>query len=55
MDYKGPTGILKKYINSTPLLSKPELDEELFAMAITTVLVREEGKTQKPVYYISKI
>lgn len=52
---------LKKYLSSMPLLSQPELSEELFLylvvspIAISAVLVWEEGKLQKLVYYINKV
>lgn len=52
---------LEKYLNFIPLLSKPMPDKEPFPylaislVAISFVLVREEGKSQKLVYYISKV
>ncbi|XP_028054329.1 uncharacterized protein LOC114258558 [Camellia sinensis] len=51
---------LKKYLSSPPLLSTPVTNEELFLYlvvsdhAVSAVLVREDGKEQKPVYYVSK-
>ena len=51
---------LKSYLNLSPLLTKSKLDEELylylivFSMAISSVLVRQEEKTQKLIYYIRK-
>ena len=51
---------LKKHLAEPPILSKPETGEVLFLYlsttehAISAVLVREEEKLQKPVYYISK-
>ncbi|XP_028058191.1 uncharacterized protein LOC114262049 [Camellia sinensis] len=51
---------LKKYLSSPPLLSTPIANEELFLYlavsdhAVSAVLVREDGKEQKPVYYVSK-
>ncbi|KAK1554732.1 hypothetical protein Q3G72_016522 [Acer saccharum] len=51
---------LKNYLKSPPLLSKPKDNETLFiylAVSDTTVsavLVREEGNSQHPVYYVSK-
>lgn len=51
---------LKKYLSSMPLLSKPVPDEEIFLylavspIAISYVLVQEERKSQKPVYYIRR-
>ncbi|XP_077228432.1 uncharacterized protein LOC143861397 [Tasmannia lanceolata] len=52
---------LKQYLSSPPLLTKPELGEELLLylsvspMALAAVLVREEHSQQKPVYYVSKV
>ena len=51
---------LKVYLSSLPLLSPSQLGEELFLyiavspLAISTALVREEEKVQKPVYYASR-
>ena len=51
---------LKAYLSSPPLLSPSQLGEELFLYlavspaAISTALVREEDKAQKPVYYASR-
>ena len=51
---------LKMYLVAAPLLSPSVMGEELFLyLAVTThavssVLIREEGKVQKPVYYTSK-
>ncbi|XP_074307855.1 uncharacterized protein LOC141642808 [Silene latifolia] len=48
---------LKHYLSSPPLLSKPEPGEPLFLylavteVAVSAVLVREQDKEQKPVYY----
>ncbi|KAL8108705.1 hypothetical protein AgCh_008657 [Apium graveolens] len=52
---------LKKYMGQAPLLAKPVLSEVLFLYlavsesALSAVLVKEELKVQKPVYYVSKI
>ena len=52
---------LKKYMADPPLLSKPVDGEVLyvylavFAQALSAVLVREELKILKPVYYVSKV
>ncbi|KAL8134680.1 hypothetical protein AgCh_009635 [Apium graveolens] len=52
---------LKKYMAQAPLLAKPSLNEVLFLYlvisesALSAVLVKEELKVQKPVYYVSKI
>ena len=53
---------LKRYLASPPLLAKPEEAEVLYLYlavsteAIASVLVKEdEGKTQRPLYYISKV
>ncbi|GFZ00843.1 hypothetical protein Acr_14g0004780 [Actinidia rufa] len=51
---------LKEYLGSPPLLSVPTSDEDLYVYlsvsptAISAVLVREEDKIQKPIYYVSK-
>ncbi|XP_031090983.1 uncharacterized protein LOC115995980 [Ipomoea triloba] len=51
---------LKKYLLSPPLLAKPEAGETLLLYlsisqgAISSVLVKEEGGTQRPIYYVSK-
>ncbi|KAL8102849.1 hypothetical protein AgCh_027393 [Apium graveolens] len=51
----------KKYMAQAPLLAKPALNEVLFLYlavsesALSAVLVKEELKIQKPVYYVSKI
>lgn len=47
-------------MSTPPILSKPEAGENLILYlattehAISSVLVREEGRQQKPVYYVSK-
>lgn len=52
---------LKEYLASPPLLSKPQEGEMLYLYlavsptAVSAVLVREEAKLQKPVYYISRV
>ncbi|XP_019159996.1 PREDICTED: uncharacterized protein LOC109156598 [Ipomoea nil] len=51
---------LKKYLLSPPLLAKPEAGETLILYlgvsqgAISSVLVKKEGGTQRPIYYVSK-
>ena len=51
---------LKAYLSSPPLLSPWQLGEELFLylavspVAVNAVLVKEENKVQKPVYYASR-
>ncbi|GKU94112.1 hypothetical protein SLEP1_g7642 [Rubroshorea leprosula] len=52
---------LKSYLSSPPLLTKA-VDGELFYLhlgiadeAISSVLVREEARQQKPIYYISSV
>ena len=50
---------LKAYLSSLPLLSPSQPREELFLylvislVAVSTALVREEDKVQKPMYYAS--
>ena len=52
---------LKKYMAQAPLLANPALNEVLYLYlavsenALSDVLVKEELKIQKPVYYITKI
>lgn len=52
---------LKNYMDKAPLLAKPGANEVLdlyLAMlerALSVVLVMEESKVQKPVYYVSKV
>ena len=51
---------LKAYLTTAPLLSPSVLGEELYLYlaitphAVSSVLVREEGRVQKPVYYTSR-
>ena len=50
---------LKAYLSSPPLLSPSKPGEELFlylvvsSVAVSTALVREEERIQKPIYYTS--
>ena len=51
---------LKVYLTTTPLLSLSILGEELYLYlavspyAVSSALIKEEGKVQKPVYYTSR-
>ncbi|XP_024024059.1 uncharacterized protein K02A2.6-like [Morus notabilis] len=51
---------LKEHLGKPPILSKPNADEELSLYlsvsqhAMNSVLIREEGKVQLPIYYVSK-
>ena len=51
---------LKAYLTYTPLLSPSVLGEELYLYlaitphAVSSALIREEGRVQKPVYYTSR-
>ena len=51
---------LKAYLTTAPLLSPSVLGEELYLYlavtphAVSSVLIREEGRVQKPVYYTSR-
>ena len=51
---------LKMYLVAAPLQSSTVMGEELFLYlavtlhAVSSALIREEGKVQKPVYYTSK-
>ena len=50
---------LKMYLGSPLILSKPILGEDLYLYlavsnsAVNLILIREESKVQKPVYYVS--
>ena len=50
---------LKRYLSSPPLLSPSKEGENLYlylavsASAVSVTLIREEGKKQLPVYYVS--
>ncbi|GKV18246.1 hypothetical protein SLEP1_g28653 [Rubroshorea leprosula] len=52
---------LKQYLASAPLLSKPVEGESLYMYlgvteeAVSSVLLREENKNQKPICYVSKV
>ena len=57
-----PAGIrgVKVYLSSPPLLSPSQSDEELFLYlavsptAVSTALIKEEERVQKPVYYTNR-
>ena len=52
---------VKAYLASPPILTKPDLGEDLlpylsiFDRAISSVLVKEDGHEQRPIYFVSKI
>ena len=52
---------MKAYLSALPLLSPLQPGEELFLylvvspVAVSTALIREEEKVQKPVYYASRV
>jgi len=52
---------LKEYLSTSPVLSAPEDGEELFLylavseVVVSGVLIKEENKKQKPVFYTSKM
>ena len=52
---------LKVYMGSSPLLIVPNMGEELILylsmspIAVSAVLIKEEYKVQRPVYYVSKV
>ncbi|XP_016199102.1 uncharacterized protein LOC107640063 [Arachis ipaensis] len=54
-------GHFKKILSDPPVLSKPKEGEPLYlylavtTQAMATVLVREKDKTQRPIYFISKV
>ena len=51
---------LKEYLSWPPIMSRPEVDEVLFAYiavvshAVSLVLIWDDSGVQKPVYYVSK-
>ena len=51
---------LKRYLSSPPLLSRSKEEENLYlylavsASAVSAALIREEGKKQLPIYYVSQ-
>jgi len=51
---------LKEYLSRPPIMSRPEVDEVLFAYitvashAVSLVLVRVDSGVQRPIYYVSK-
>ena len=59
-DYQRAFEDLKAYLTTAPLLSPSVLGEELYlylavtSHAVSSALIREEGKVQKPVYYTSR-
>ena len=52
---------MKKYFRSLPFLTVPNTGEELLVYqsisttTVSAILIREEDKVQKPVYYINKV
>lgn len=52
---------LKEFMASLPLLKQPEMGYPLFVYlaveeeSVSTVLIREDGKDQCPVYFVSKV
>lgn len=52
---------LKEYLRSPPLLTVPTIGKELIVYlsilptTVSAILIREEDKVQKPVYYVSKV
>ena len=52
--------LLKEYLSRPPIMSKPEVDEVLFAYIVVTshavslVLIWVDSGIQRPVYYVSK-
>ena len=51
---------LKEYLSRPPIMSRPEVDEVLFAYitvashAMSLVLIRVDSGVQRPIYYVSK-
>ena len=52
---------MKEYLSTSPVLSAPKDGEELFLylavseVAVSGVLIKEENKKQRPVFYTSKM
>lgn len=50
---------LKRYTKSPPILSKPTLGEDFYLYldvsdsTVSSVLIKEKDKVQKPIYYVS--
>ena len=51
---------LKKYLSRPPIMSRPKMDEVLFAYiavashVVSLVLIRVDGGMQRTIYYVSK-
>ena len=51
---------LKEYLSRPPIISRPKVDEVLFAYiamasrSVSLVLIRVDNGVQRPVYYVSK-
>ena len=51
---------MKEYLSRPPIMSKPEVEEVLFAYiavtahAMSLVLVQVDDGVQRPIYYVSK-
>ena len=51
---------LKEYLSRPPIMSRPEMDEVLFAYivvaphAVSLLLIRVDSGVQRPVYYVNK-
>ena len=60
-DYQSAFEEIQKFLTSLLLLSRPIPDEPLYLYlsigyeSIASILVREEGSKQHPIYYVSKI
>ena len=60
-EYQKAFDDLKQYLSSPPLMTKPNIDDELLMYlattpeAVSSVLVREECRVQKSIYYLSRM
>ena len=60
-EYQKAFDDLKRYLSSLSLLTKPNTNDELLMYlavtpkAVSSVLVREENKVEKLIYYISRM
>ncbi|XP_052181999.1 uncharacterized protein LOC127794788 [Diospyros lotus] len=52
---------LKEYLKEVPLLTRPKIGETLYVYlgiserAISAVLIKKEGQSDRPIYYVSKV
>ena len=60
-DYQKAFDDLRRYLSFPPLLMKLNIDDQLLmylavsSKAVSSILVQEENKMQKSIYYISRV